>query len=76
MMALVGVLKTTNVFPWAVDRLLARSRGDPSQAPAVIWFTGAVCAARQLTTVIFTYPMAAAMAQRLRINGSASCCRW
>src|SRR6185503_15182492 len=26
MMALVGVLKTTNVFPWAVDRLLERSR--------------------------------------------------
>ena len=32
MMALVGVLKTTNVFPWAVDRLLERSRGNPSVA--------------------------------------------
>jgi len=32
MMALVGVLKTTNVFPWAVDRLLERSRGNPSRA--------------------------------------------
>jgi len=31
MMALVGVLKTTNVFPWAVDRLLERSRGNPSR---------------------------------------------
>jgi hypothetical protein len=30
MMALVGVLKTTNVFPWAVDRLLERSRGNPA----------------------------------------------
>ena len=33
MMALVGVLKTTNVFPWAVDRLLERSRGNPSRRP-------------------------------------------
>ena len=32
MMALVGVLKTTNVFPWAVDRLLERSRGNPSRS--------------------------------------------
>jgi hypothetical protein len=34
MMALVGVLKTTNVFPWAVDRLLERSRGNPSRRGA------------------------------------------
>jgi hypothetical protein len=35
MMALVGVLKTTNVFAWAVDRLLERSRGkpEPRRAP-------------------------------------------
>src|SRR5258708_28954007 len=32
MMALVGVLKTTNVFPWAVDRLLERSRANPSRS--------------------------------------------
>ena len=30
MMALVGVLKTTNVFPWAVDPLHERSSGTPS----------------------------------------------
>lgn len=36
MMALVGVLKTTNVFPWAVERLLERSRGNPSRAARLI----------------------------------------
>src|SRR6185436_16342383 len=73
MMALVGVLETTNVFPWAVDRLMVRSRGNPSRALAfVIWFTGVLSALLDnVTTVIFTYPMAASMAQRLRINGSA-----
>jgi Na+/H+ antiporter NhaD/arsenite permease-like protein len=73
MMALVGVLKTTNVFPWAVDRLLERSRGNPNRAAAlVIWFTGILSAfLDNVTTVIFTYPMAAEMARRLRINGAA-----
>ena len=73
MMALVGVLKTTNVFPWAVDRLLERSRGNPSQAARlIIWFTGILSAILDnVTTVIFTYPMASEMARRLRINGSA-----
>lgn len=73
MMALVGVLKTTNVFPWAVDRLLERSRGNPSAAARlIIWFTGVLSAILDnVTTVIFTYPMASEMARRLRINGSA-----
>lgn len=73
MMALVGVLKTTNVFPWAVDRLLERSRGNPSLAARlIIWFTGILSAILDnVTTVIFTYPMASEMARRLRINGSA-----
>jgi Na+/H+ antiporter NhaD/arsenite permease-like protein len=73
MMALVGVLKTTNVFPWAVDRLLERSRGNPSRAASlIIWFTGVLSAVLDnVTTVIFTYPMASQMARRLRINGSA-----
>src|SRR5262245_26435244 len=73
MMALVGVLKTTNVFPWAVDRLLERSRGNPSRAAAlIIWFTGVLSAVLDnVTTVIFTYPMASQMARRLKINGSA-----
>jgi Na+/H+ antiporter NhaD/arsenite permease-like protein len=73
MMALVGVLKTTNVFPWAVDRLLERSRGNPSvAAKLIIWFTGVLSAILDnVTTVIFTYPMASEMARRLRINGAA-----
>ena len=73
MMALVGVLKTTNVFPWAVDRLLERSRGNPSRAARLIlWFTGVLSAILDnVTTVIFAYPMASEMARRLKINGSA-----
>ncbi|MFL5071999.1 MAG: sodium:proton antiporter [Xanthobacteraceae bacterium] len=73
MMALVGVLKTTNVFPWAVDRLLERSRGNPSRAAKlIIWFTGVLSAVLDnVTTVIFTYPMASEMARRLKINASA-----
>lgn len=73
MMALVGVLKTTNVFPWAVDLLLERSRGNPNRcAVLVIWFTGILSALLDnVTTVIFAYPMAAETARRLRINGSA-----
>ena len=73
MMALVGVLKTTNVFPWAVDRLLVRSRGNPSRAARlIIWFTGILSAILDnVTTVIFAYPMASEMARRLKINASA-----
>src|SRR4051812_13906279 len=73
MMALVGVLKTTNVFPWAVDRLLERSRGNPRRAAKlIIWFTGVLSAMLDnVTTVIFTYPMASEMARRLKINASA-----
>src|SRR5258708_7732752 len=73
MMALVGVLKTPTVFPWGVDRLLERSRGNPSRAARlIIWFTGILSAILDnVTTVIFTYPMASEMARRLKINGSA-----
>lgn len=73
MMALVGVLKTTNVFPWAVDHILERSRGNPSRAARlIIWFTGVLSAILDnVTTVIFAYPMASEMARRLKINASA-----
>jgi Na+/H+ antiporter NhaD/arsenite permease-like protein len=73
MMALVGVLKTTNVFPWAVDRLLVRSRGNPGRSAAlIIWFTGVLSAILDnVTTVIFTYPMAEEIARRLRVRGAA-----
>jgi Na+/H+ antiporter NhaD/arsenite permease-like protein len=73
MMALVGVLKTTNVFPWAVDRLLERARGNANRAARlIVWFTAVLSAILDnVTTVIFTYPMAADMARRLKINSSA-----
>jgi Na+/H+ antiporter NhaD/arsenite permease-like protein len=73
MMALNGVLKTTNVFPWLTDRLLEHSRGNPSRsAGLIIWFTGALSTVlNNVTTVMFTYPMAAQIANRLRINGAA-----
>src|SRR4029079_4489772 len=73
MMALVGVLKTTNVLPWAGDRLLARSRGHPSRAAGLILSLTALLSAilDNVTTVIFAYPMASEMARRLRINGAA-----
>jgi Na+/H+ antiporter NhaD/arsenite permease-like protein len=73
MMALNGVLKTTNVFPWLTDRLLEHSRGNPSRSAAlVIWFTGALSTVlNNVTTVMFTYPMAAQIARRLRIDGAA-----
>ncbi len=73
MMALVGVLKTTNVFPWAVDQLLVRSKGHPGRAARlIIWFTGVLSAfLDNVTTVIFTYPMSSEMARRMKINASA-----
>jgi Na+/H+ antiporter NhaD/arsenite permease-like protein len=73
MMALVGVLKTTNVFPWAVDRLMVQSKGNPTiAARLIIWFTGVLSAfLDNVTTVIFTFPMSSEMARRMKINLSA-----
>ena len=64
MMALVGVLKTTGVFGYAVGKLMERSGGRPEALLVVtIWFTGILSAfADNVTTVIFAYPMVAAMA--------------
>jgi len=64
MMAIVGVLKTTGVFEWVVGQVLMRSRGRPRTLQAgVIWFTGILSAGvDNVTTVIFMYPMATAMA--------------
>jgi Na+/H+ antiporter NhaD/arsenite permease-like protein len=73
MMAIVGVLKTTGVFDWAVGRLLERTRGRPGALLAmVVWFTGvlsAVC--DNVTTVIFVYPMAIRMAAATAIRPAA-----
>jgi Na+/H+ antiporter NhaD/arsenite permease-like protein len=73
MMAIVGVLKTTGVFDWAVGRLIERTRGRPGSLLAmVVWFTGvlsAVC--DNVTTVIFVYPMAIRVAAATAIRPAA-----
>ncbi len=73
MMALVGVLKTTGVFPWAVQRLLARAQGNPRVIQRlIIWFTGIVSSvADNVTTVIFVTPMATDMARRTGVAAAA-----
>jgi Na+/H+ antiporter NhaD/arsenite permease-like protein len=70
MMAVVGVLKTTGVFPWAVARLLQRSGGQPRVIQRmVMWFTGVLSAfLDNVTTVIFVTPMASEMAVRTGIR--------
>ena len=70
MMAVVGVLKTTGVFNWAVARLLARAGGRPRTVLRLVaWFTGTVSAlADNVTTVIFVTPMALRMAAPLGVR--------
>jgi Na+/H+ antiporter NhaD/arsenite permease-like protein len=70
MMAVVGVLKTTGVFSYAVARLLQTSGGRPALIVALmIWFTGLLSSvADNVTTVIFATPMALEIASRLRIR--------
>jgi Na+/H+ antiporter NhaD/arsenite permease-like protein len=73
MMAVVGVLKTTGVFEWAVARLLQRSRGQPLVVMALIaWFTAIASAfLDNVTTVIFVTPMALGIARRMKIRPEA-----
>ncbi|MEO8443568.1 MAG: SLC13 family permease [Gammaproteobacteria bacterium] len=73
MMAVVGVLKTTGVFSYAVGRLLRTSGGRPALIVALmIWFTGILSSlADNVTTVIFATPMALELAARLRIRPMA-----
>lgn len=70
MMAVVGVLKTTNVFAWAVARLLHRSGGRPRTVLRLVtYFTGSISAvADNVTTVIFVTPMAVRMAGPLGVR--------
>ena len=67
MMALVGVLKETGVFGWAVERLLERFGHDPARAMAVLWWFTAVASGflDNVTTVIFVAPIAMAAARRV-----------
>jgi Na+/H+ antiporter NhaD/arsenite permease-like protein len=69
MMAVVGVLKSTGAFSWAVSRLMARARGRPRAAASLVaWFTGITSAfLDNVTTVIFVTPMAMGLAKRMRL---------
>lgn len=73
MMALVGVLKSTGVFAWAVARLLARAGGRPASVMRLTaGFTGAVSAvADNVTTVIFVTPMVLGVARHLALPAAA-----
>lgn len=70
MMALVGVLKTTGVFEWAVAKMMNRSGGDPYHVLySMVWFTGILSAfCDNVTTVIFVTPMAYQMARTMRLR--------
>jgi Na+/H+ antiporter NhaD/arsenite permease-like protein len=67
MMALVGVLKETGVFGWAVERLIERFGDNPARAIAVLWWFTAIASAflDNVTTVIFVAPIAVATARRV-----------
>lgn len=67
MMALVGVLKETGVFGWAVEQLLERFGHDPARAMAILWWFTAIASAflDNVTTVIFVAPIAVAAARRV-----------
>lgn len=67
MMALVGVLKQTGVFGWAVERLLESFGGNPARAISVLWWFTAFASAflDNVTTVIFVTPIAVATSRRI-----------
>jgi Na+/H+ antiporter NhaD/arsenite permease-like protein len=69
MMAVVGVLKTTGVFAWAVARMVNRANGDSYLVLVLItWFTAALSAfCDNVTTVIFVTPMVLEIAPALGI---------
>ena len=72
-MAVVGVLKTTGVFEWAVARLLQRAWGQPVRVlGVVIWFTAIASALLDnVTTVIFVTPMVLGLSRQLRLAPAA-----
>ena len=68
MMALVGVLKETGVFAWAVEQLLERFGHQPARAIALLWWFTAIASALvdNVTTVIFVAPIVLATVKRLK----------
>jgi Na+/H+ antiporter NhaD/arsenite permease-like protein len=73
MMAVVGVLRTTGIFEWAVARLLGRARGRPVIVLGLVaWFTALASAfLDNVTTVVFMTPMAIGLARQLRLAPAA-----
>ena len=73
MMAVIGVLKSTGVFEWAVARLLNRAGGNPWLIVALLtWFTAILSAlCDNVTTVIFVTPMALQIAEAVELNPMA-----
>ena len=73
MMAVVGVLKTTGVFEWAVARMLHFADSDARLLlVALTWFTGTLSAfCDNVTTVIFVAPMAVQIARTMGISPAA-----
>ena len=73
MMAVVGVLKATGAFEWAVARLL----GGRSQQPLLVmtlllWVTGIASAfLDNVTTVIFVTPIALGIATQLKLDAKS-----
>jgi Na+/H+ antiporter NhaD/arsenite permease-like protein len=67
MMALVGVLKETGVFGWAVERIIERFGGNPARAISLLWWFTAFASAflDNVTTVIFVTPIALATTRRI-----------
>ncbi len=69
MMAVVGVLKSTGVFGWAVARLVERAGNSPARIMILIaWFTAIASAfLDNVTTVIFVTPIVLGMAAQLGV---------
>ncbi len=67
MMALVGVLKETGVFAWAVDRIVSTFGDRPVAAITILWWFTAIASAfvDNVTTVIFVTPIVLATIKRL-----------
>lgn len=70
MMAVVGVLRSTGVFEWAVSRMLQGRAAHPATVlSALLWVTAITSAfLDNVTTVIFVTPIALGIAGQLGLN--------
>ena len=69
MMALVGVIRTTGVFEWAVARVLRSANGRPAVVLVLlVWATAFLSACLDnVTTMVFVTPIAVQLARRMRV---------